>query len=173
MAHDARTRSKARVLYESGKSDRFVEKELNVARNTLIAWAKAGKWVKGKIEPKLHQAKEAGAILAAERAGLTNEHFYRGVRELVEARSALVPTGKGNLSAFAVPSASVHVSRETDGLMVAELLGHEREVIPDLTARAAGLKFMLESFPGLKLATQITVNPITEVLDRVRRRHNP
>ena len=171
MAHDAKTRKKAQVLYEAGKSFSFIESKLGVSKRSMITWAEAEGWVKGKASPLLHQKELDGAIQAAERAGLTNEHFFRGVRELIEARDVIAVGALGSVSTYSMPEYA-EIEDDGTGRQVADYLGKRCEVIPDRQARKDGLKLMLESFPGLKVATQIQINPLAEVLNRVRARHN-
>jgi hypothetical protein len=171
MAHDARKRSEAKALYESGKSIAFIMGKLNVAKGSLLDWSKKGKWIKSKSEPKLHQIEEKAIQTAAERAGLTQEKFFKGVRELLEAEDVVVPGSRGTVSTIAKPDGSA-VELGDDGAKRIGFMGAKLNVVPDRHSRKEALKLMAESIPGLKAKTVIEINPISEILNRIRDRHN-
>lgn len=85
MARDAKTRGKAKALYEKGESLRDIAGELHIAFTSVKNWAKKEQWVKGKAAPKLAQREEAALEREAERHGVTKGKVFAKVAELMEA----------------------------------------------------------------------------------------
>lgn len=93
MAKDAKTRGRARVLYEAGHSLRDIAAELNTAFTSVKNWAKKEGWVKGKAAPKLAQREEQALERQAERNGLTKAKVSAKVLALMEARKTVFHQG--------------------------------------------------------------------------------
>lgn len=89
MAHDAKTRAKARALYEAGQSTADIAQKFHLGLRTVKGWCKSGGWEKGKAEPKLHQAQTDAAIKAAADAGLTEAKVAAKVVSLMEAEKTV------------------------------------------------------------------------------------
>lgn len=97
MAKDAKTRAKARALYEAGNSTADIAKKLHLGLRTVKGWCKSGGWEKGKKEPDLHQRYEEASLEAARAAGLSLRSLFDGVNTLLTAKGR---GGKPNLNAI-------------------------------------------------------------------------
>lgn len=171
MAKDAKTKAKARVMYEAGKSSRVIAKALDISdHHTVLDWAEKGEWVKGGSTTKIAQKEEEGVLEAARRAGLSMETYFRGVRELTEAANVITTGPEGQVFQYPKPAYSA-IQKDGQGREVAEFLGTNCEVVPNFGARKDGLKLFQESYPGLKAKDklEVDVNPVQSILDRVRR----
>ena len=70
MAKDAKTRAKARALYESGKSFAQIADVLPAGVRTLKGWCKSEGWIKGESAPELHRIEQEKLEAEAEKAGI-------------------------------------------------------------------------------------------------------
>lgn len=86
MAKDAKTRAKARALYEAGRSLREVSRAVQVSLPTVQKWATQDAWEKGKSETKLARKAEEALEKEAERHGVTKGKVFAKVAELMDAK---------------------------------------------------------------------------------------
>lgn len=86
MAKDAKTRAKARALYEAGESFAQIAPKVKASVRILKDWCKNEGWVKGESAPKLHQKAEKALEAEAERHGVTKGRVFEKVAELMEAK---------------------------------------------------------------------------------------
>lgn len=126
MAKDAKTRAKARVLYEAGQSLREVAQAVGTSFTSVKLWAKKEAWQKGKAAPKIAQKEEAALEAEAERHGITKGKVFAKIAELIDAKSVAVITTQGAVSLCPMlPGAKVGA----DGK--AGFMGIQYDVVPD------------------------------------------
>lgn len=125
MAKDAKTRARARALYEAGDSLRDISRAVKVSLPTVQKWAKTDGWEKGKSETKLAQRESAALEAEAERHGITKAKVFQKIAELIDAKSVAVITTQGAVSLCPMlPNAE-----SKDGK--AEFQGIRYDVVPD------------------------------------------
>ncbi len=140
MAHSLKTKTKCRVMIESGKPLSYVEEKTGVSKGTLILWTDEGKWVKGKIEPKLYQKEVESVLRLAEKRGLTMDYFLGKVQTLCEATKPMLVK----------PLDSAHSREEGD-----ESGGAFVQEVPDYRAISDGLDHAQKIIPGLKVSEKV------------------
>ncbi|HLP41256.1 MAG TPA: hypothetical protein VK465_07090 [Fibrobacteria bacterium] len=125
MAKDAKTRAKARALYEAGQSFREVAQAVGTSFTSVKLWAKKDGWEKGKAAPKIAQKEEAALEREAERHGLTKARVLAKVAELIDANSLAVITTQGAVSLCPMlPTAKAKDGKGT-------FMGIDYDVVPD------------------------------------------
>jgi hypothetical protein len=156
VAKDAKTRAKARVLYEAGQSLRSICKETGIARNTLAGWISSEGWVARKIEPKLIQREEAALEKEAERHGVTKARILAKVGELLDAKSIAAVTTQGAISLCPLPANSKAKLGGKEAVA-----GIDGDVVPDRATQIAAAKMGIDVL-GMKKEI-VTVNPSDEM----------
>jgi Putative ATPase subunit of terminase (gpP-like) len=149
VAKDAKTRARARALYEAGQSLNQIASELDLDRKSVMGWSKKGSWIKGKAGPKLDRKAEVALEAEAERHGITKAKVFAKIAELIDAKSVAVITTQGAVSLCPMlPNAKA----DKDGK--AEFMDILYDVVPDrktqgemtkLAADVLGMKKQTES----------------------------
>ena len=93
MAKDAKTKAKAKALYEAGQSFREVAQAVGTSFTSVKLWAKKEAWTKGKAAPKIAQREEMALEREAERLGLTKARVAAKIVSLMEARKTVFHQG--------------------------------------------------------------------------------
>ncbi len=139
MAKDAKTRAKARVLYEAGQSLRDIAAKLDLNHKTVLSWSKTDQWQKGKKGPELEQVAEKAMEAEAARHGVTRARILSKVGELLDAKSIAAVTTQGAISLCPLP-------HDTDAEMgeKAEVAGIEADVVPDRATQIAAAKMGID-----------------------------
>jgi hypothetical protein len=77
MAKDAKTRARAKALYEAGKSFSQIADELPVSDRAAKEWCRREGWVKGKSSQELHQTEREALHREAEKAGIDKAKWVK------------------------------------------------------------------------------------------------
>ena len=156
MAKDAKTRAKARVLYEAGQSLRDIAEELDTSFQTVQNWSKKEGWTKGKSRTKLEQREEKALEAEAERHGVTKGRILAKVGELLDAKSIAAVTTQGAISLCPLPIDSDAELGEKE-----DVAGIRGDVVPDRATQIAAAKMGIDVL-GMKKEI-VTVNPSDEM----------
>jgi hypothetical protein len=155
MAKDAKTRARARVLYEAGQSLREVAQAVGTSFTSVKLWAKKEAWTKGKSAPKIAQREEAALEAEAERHGITKGKVFAKVAELIDAKSLAVITTQGAVSlAPMLPDAKVTKGK-------GDFMGIQYDVVPDRKTQMEAAKLAADVL-GMKKEV-VTINPSDEM----------
>jgi hypothetical protein len=156
VAKDAKTRAKARVLYEAGQSFAQIAPKVKASVRVLKDWCKNEGWIKGESAPKLHQ-KAADALEAeAERHGVTKARILAKVGELLDAKSIAAVTTQGAISLCPLPATSKAKLGGKEAVA-----GIDGDVVPDRATQIAAAKMGIDVL-GMKKEV-VTVNPSDEM----------
>jgi hypothetical protein len=139
MAKDAKTRAKARALYEAGHSLNDIAKELDLDRKSVLAWSKKEGWIKGKKGPELDRKAEEALEKEAERHGVTRARILAKVGELLDAKSIAAVTTQGAISLCPLP----HTSEAQLGGKE-DVAGIQGDVVPDRATQIAAAKMGID-----------------------------
>ena len=94
MAKDAKTRAKARAMYEDlGRSSRDIAEVLGLNHQTVLLWSKNGQWVKGINRAKIEQIAHEAKVKEAQRRGLTEAVVTEKIVELMHAQKTVFHQG--------------------------------------------------------------------------------
>jgi hypothetical protein len=162
VAKDAKTRAKARALFEAGQSLRDVSKAVHIALGTVQKWAKTDAWEKGKSETKLARKAEESLEREAERFGLTKSKVFAKVAELIDAKSLAVITTQG-----AVSLAPMLPDAKTEGGK-GDFMGIQYDVVPDRKTQMEAAKLAADVLKMKGASLDITSGGrslLDEVLD--------
>jgi predicted transcriptional regulator len=77
MAKDAKTRAKARALYEAGHSFSQIADELPVSDRAMKEWCRKEGWKKGISSQELHQKEREKLVKEAEAAGVDRARILK------------------------------------------------------------------------------------------------
>lgn len=94
MAKDAKTKARAKALYEAGQSFREVAQAVGTSFTSVKLWAKKEAWTKGKAAPKIAQREEMALEREAERLGLTKARVAAKVVSLLDAKKTVFWQGE-------------------------------------------------------------------------------
>jgi len=163
MAKDAKTRAKARALYEAGHSLNDIAKELDLDRKSVLAWSKKEGWIKGRKGPELDRKAEEALEAEAARHGVTKGKVLAKVAELIDAKSLAVITTQGAVSlAPMLPDAKVSEKGKGD------FMGIQYDVVPDRKTQMEAAKLAADVLGMKRSHLDITSNGrslLDEVLD--------
>lgn len=104
MAKDAKTKAKARALYEAGQSFREVAQAVGTSFTSVKLWAKKDGWEKGKAAPKIAQKEEEALEREAEHRGLTKARVAAKIAQRLEAKSILRKSDNGGIALIPMPA---------------------------------------------------------------------
>lgn len=125
MAKDAKTRAKARALYEAGQSFAQIAPKVKAGIRSLKSWCKSEGWTKGESAPKLHQIEQFAIEREAEVQGITKAKVLAKIAEHIDAKSLAVITTQGAVSL--APMLAKAAVKDGKG----EFQGIEYDVVPD------------------------------------------
>lgn len=77
MAKDAKTRARARALYEAGYSFSQIADQVPASVRILKDWCKKEGWIKGESAPELHRKEQAKLEKEAEEAGIDRARILK------------------------------------------------------------------------------------------------
>jgi hypothetical protein len=150
VAKDAKTRAKARALYEAGESFRDVAQAVGTSFTSVKLWAKKDGWEKGKTAPKLAQKEEDALEAEAERHGIDRAKVLAKVAELIDAQSVAVITTQGAVSLCPMgPKAKVTDKGKSN------FMGIDYDVVPDRKTQLAAAQLAADVL-GMK---KVEVDP--------------
>jgi ElaB/YqjD/DUF883 family membrane-anchored ribosome-binding protein len=161
VAKDAKTRAKARALFEGGESARSICRTLKLARNTLAEWITSDGWEAGKNEPKLIQKEQDALEKERERIGLTKARVEAKIARRLDAKMAVRITDSGSFSTVPLP-AGIEVGE--DG--TAEAFGMTVQVTDDARTQDKALDQAIEVL-GMNKSAADLASGIRSLLDEV------
>lgn len=123
MAKDAKTRARARALYEAGHSLNDIAAELDLDRKSVLAWSKKEGWIKGRKGPELDRKAELALEAEAERHGVTKGKVFAKVAQLMEAKKTEFYQGQ------AVATVTDNGTQTSATSLAADLLGMKKEIV--------------------------------------------
>lgn len=163
VAKDAKTKARAKALYEGGKgSFREVAQAVGTSFTSVKLWAKKDGWQKGKAAPKIAQREEAALEAEAERHGITKAKVFQKIAELIDAKSVAVITTQGAVSLCPMlPDAKTEKGK-------ADFRGIQYDVVPDRKTQGEMTKLAADVLGMKKTHVDLTTGGrslLDEVLD--------
>ena len=117
---------KARILYETGNSQRNIAKQLNCAYQTIGTWVTKYGWIKNRLREKVQAWNDQNILEEAQKLGITKKYILGQINQLVNAKKPIIDTDEHGQKSI------------VDGY-------------DDNIAKDKGLQRLLDVLPGLKV----------------------